>query len=82
MNNEQHPCRRLIVEKDCALENSTDFTNLIVDDFNISMENTGVDDSWINGKNERQIIIIQIMVRIGIIESNRHENKWYCEVET
>ena len=33
------------------LAKSTDVTNLLVDDFNISMENTGGDASWLNVKN-------------------------------
>ena len=56
-----------------ALVNSTDFTNLIVDEFNTSMENTCSDASWINIKNEIQNISIHNMVRTVLIDINRHE---------
>ena len=62
------------VAEDGTLENSTDITNLLVYDYNISIENTGGDASWINGKNERHIIIIINMVIAGLIEINKHEN--------
>ena len=53
IKNKQHPFKRIRVDGDIALENSTDVTNLLVDDFKISMETTGGDVSWLNGKNER-----------------------------
>ena len=43
LNNEQHPCKRVRVDEYGALENSTDVTNLLFDDFNIYMETTGGD---------------------------------------
>ena len=64
------------VDEDGALANSTDVTNLLFDDFNISMENTVSDLSWLNGKNERHNIIIHNMVREGLIDSIQHENRW------
>ena len=51
LNNIQHTCTRVIVDEDGALVNSTDTTNLLVDDFNISIETTGGDVSLINGDN-------------------------------
>ena len=45
-NNEQHQCKSVRVYEDGALEKSTDVTNLLVDEFKISMENTGGDASW------------------------------------
>ena len=45
LNNEQQPCKRIIVDEDGALEKSTDVTNLLVDEFRISMENTADDAS-------------------------------------
>ena len=54
LNNEQHPCKFVRVNKDVALEKSTDVTSLMVDDFIISMENTGGNTSWLNGKIDRQ----------------------------
>ena len=41
----------MIFAEDGALEKSTDVTNLLVDDFRISMETTGGDASWINVNN-------------------------------
>ena len=63
-----------------ALENSTDVTNLIVDDFNTSMETNGGDASWLNRNNERHKISIHNMVGAGLMKSNQHEKKWCCEV--
>ena len=61
-----------------ALSNSIDFTNLLVDDFSISMKKNVVDASCINRNNEINNRIIHNMVRAGLIDSNQHENKWYC----
>ena len=44
-NTEQHPYNGVRVDEYGALANSTDITNLLVDDFKISMENTGGDSS-------------------------------------
>ena len=49
--NEQHPCKRVTVHEKSALEKSTDVTNLIIDEIKTSMETTGGDASWRNGKN-------------------------------
>ena len=73
--NDQHPCKCVKIDKDSELENSTNLTNLLVDEFNISMETTGVDESWLNGKNERNIRIIHKMVISGLTDINQHENK-------
>ena len=69
LTNEQHPCKLVRVDEDIALENSTDVTNLLVDEFKTSMENTGGDVSWINGKNERHNIIIHNILRAVLIDS-------------
>ena len=45
------------------------------------METTGGDAYWLNVKNERQKISIQNMVTEGLIDSNKHENKWCYESE-
>ena len=82
LNNEQHPWKHVIFDEDGALENPTDVTNLLVDELKIPMENTGGDSPWINGKNERNKRSIQNMVRSGLIESNKHSNKWCCAAET
>ena len=42
------------------------------------MENIDSDDSWLNENNERHNIIIQSMVREGLLGSNQHENKQCC----
>ena len=49
--NEQHPYQSVRVDEDGALENSKDVANLLVDEFKISMENTGGDASWLIGNN-------------------------------
>ena len=48
LTNEQHPCKFVRVDEDIALENSIYVTNLLVDPFNISIETTGGDASWLN----------------------------------
>ena len=63
LKNEQHPHKRVRVDEDGALENSTYAPNLLIDDFNISMETTGCDASWINGKNERHTRSIKNIVQ-------------------
>ena len=70
------------VDEDGALGNSTYVNNLLVDEFNISIETTCGDSSWINGKNEIHNISIHNMVRAGLLDSNQHANKWCCEAET
>ena len=70
LKNEQHPFKPVRVDKDCALEKSTDVTNLLVDEFSTTMEITDGNVSCINVNNERHNIIIQTIVREGIIESN------------
>ena len=42
------------------------------------METSGVDASWINGKNEIYNRSIQNMVRSVLIDSIKNKNKWYC----
>ena len=46
------------------------------------METTGGDTYWINGKNKEQNRSIHNMVKVGITDSNQHENKWFCAAET
>ena len=58
-----------------ALVKSIDVTNLLVDYFRISMENTRVDASWTNVNNERHDISIYTVVISGFIYSNEHKNK-------
>ena len=48
-NNEQHPWRHVRFYEGGALEILIDVTNLLVDDFGISIKNTGGDASSING---------------------------------
>ena len=48
LNNEQHPRKNVRVDEYYASENSTDVTNLLVYEFNISMEVTGCDASCLN----------------------------------
>ena len=65
-------------EEDIALENSTDVTNLLVDDFRIAMENNGGDASCLNGNNERHNISIHNMVKSGLLDIIQNGNKWCC----
>ena len=81
-NNENNPCKHVIVDEDGSLVKSTDVTNLLVDYFRMSMESTGGDASWINVNNERHNKSIHKMFRAGLIDSNQHENKWCCAAET
>ena len=46
-----------------ALWKNIDITNLLVDEFNIALETSGGDESWINVKNERKNRSIQNMLR-------------------
>ena len=71
--NEKHPFKRVRFDEDSALSNSTDVTNLLINEFKISMETTGGDAFWINGKNEIHNKSIHNMVRSGLIDSNQHE---------
>ena len=64
------------------MENSTDITNLIIEEFKISMETTSCDASCINGKDERHNRSIYNMVRSGLMDNNQHTNKWCCAEET
>ena len=68
----------MIVDEDGVLENSTDVTNLLVDDFRISVETTGGDASWINENNEKHNISIHNIVRAGLIDSNQHGKIVMC----
>ena len=46
------------------------------------METPGGDTSWINGNNERHNRSIHNTVVAGLLDSNKHENKWYCIAAT
>ena len=72
----------MIVDDDGALEKSKYVTELLVDEFNISLENTGGYAWWINGNHERHNRSIHNMVRASLIDSNQHENKCCCEAKT
>ena len=70
------------VDEDGALEKSTYITNILVDEFNIYMENTGWYASWLNGKHKIHTRSIHSMVREYLLDSNQYENKWWYAVET
>ena len=82
LRNGKYPLKYVRVDEYGALENLVDVTNLIVDEFNTSRENTGSNASWINGNNEGHNRSINNMVISGLIDSNQHGNKWYCASET
>ena len=46
--NGKYPFKRVRFDKDIAMVKTTDVTNLLVDEFTIYMETTGVDSPWIN----------------------------------
>ena len=82
IKNEQHPSKNLRVDEDGALANSTDVINLLIEELKISMETTGEDISWLNGKNEKHNRSIKNMVREFLIDSNQHAKKCCCATET
>ena len=49
------------------------FNNLLVDELNIQMENTGGYAFWTNGNNEIHNISIHNMVIVDLTEINSHE---------
>ena len=79
LNNEQHLWKRVRVYNYGALVYSTDVTNLLVDEFRITMENTGGYASWIYVKNERHSRSIHTMVRADIVDIN--QNGKICSVK-
>ena len=82
INNEQYPCKLIRVDEYDALEKSTDFTNLLVEEFKISIKTTDGDASWLNGKNAIHNRSIQNILRSGLLHSNKHANKLCYAVET
>ena len=52
LKNEQHPQKNVRFNENGALENSENVTKFLVYGFNTSMETTGGDESYLNGKNE------------------------------
>ena len=73
--NKQYPWKRVRVDEDSALENSTYVTNLLVDKFKISTETTGGNASRINGNNEGHNRSIHNIVRSGLLDSYQNEKK-------
>ena len=82
LNNEQQPCKHIRSDEDGALEKSKNVTNLLIEEFKMSMETTGGDESWINGNNERQNRSIHNMVISGLLYINQHAKKWCCAADT
>ena len=72
----------MIVDGNVSLENSTDVTNLLVDDFKMSMETTGGNALWTNGNNERHNRSIHNMVRSGLHDIIQHEKRSFRAAET
>ena len=75
MNNEHHPCRGASGDKGGTLEKSTDATNIIVDEFIVSMKTTGGYNSWLIGNNERHNRSIRNIVISGLLGINQYKNK-------
>ena len=78
MNKEQYPCKCVRVDKYGALENSTEVTKLLVDDFRIYMGTTGGGASWINENNEKHNISIHNTVKEVLLDSNQHAKIVMC----
>ena len=70
------------VDKSGALEKSTDVTDLPVYEFNIALETTGGDVSFLNRKDGIHNRIIHNIVRASLIYSNQYAKKWRCAAET
>ena len=64
------------------MDKSIDVTNLLIEEFKISMETTGGDASWMNGKNKIHNKSIHKMVKSGLLDKNQHAKKWFCAAET
>ena len=79
--NEQHPLKRVIFDEDTALSNSTEVTNLLVDELKISMDTTCGDASWINGKNEIHNRSIHNMVKELFLKVISMTKKLCCAEE-
>ena len=71
----------MIVDEDLPQEKSTDVTDFLVDEFNISLKTTSGDASCLNGNNESHNRSIHNMVISDLLGINQHENKWCCEAE-
>ena len=80
--NEQKPLKLVRVDKNSALENSTDVTNLLIGEFKTSMETTCGYAYYLKRKNERHNRSIHNMLRVGLLDSNKHGLKWCCAAET
>ena len=69
--NENHPCKRVKVDEDEALQNSKDVTNLLVKKFSITMEPTCWYDSCTNVRNYQHNIILYNMFILGFTDSHK-----------
>ena len=69
----------MIVDEDLSLESSKYITNLIVEKFRISLEDTVGDTSYLNGNNRRHNISIHNMVRACLILVDQYGKKRCCE---
>ena len=72
----------MIFDEDGTQKQSTDVTDLLVDEFNISLKTTGGDASWINGKNECHTRSIHNTFIAALLYSNQHENNVCSTAET
>ena len=70
LNNDQHPCNRIIFDEDGALEKPTEITDLLADEFNIDLGSAGVDTSWLNDKNESHNINIPVVIRVFLLNGD------------
>ena len=82
LNNKSHPCRCVIIDEDGVLGKSVDVTNVLVGDFIIDMETTEVDALRLNGNIGWRNRSIHKIIRVGLIDGNQNEKKWFYAAET
>ena len=61
--------------EDSSLVKFTELTNLLVDEFNLSLETNGGDSPCHNGENDHYNIMTHNMVILALIYNNQHVNK-------
>ena len=80
LNNKQHPCKHVTVDNDGGLVKSIYVTHFIVDEFSITIENTGGGSSRLNRKNERYNRSIHTMVIADFFDINQHKSNCCCDI--
>eukprot|EP00957_Ditylum_brightwellii_P125475 9564392-Ditylum_brightwellii.AAC.1 len=68
-------------DEDGALAHSSEFTSMLLDDFQFPLESTGGYASWLNGKNKRINETINKVVRTQLLDSGKDANFWCCAAD-